>query len=110
MGNDSSKRLGIPNKAAILSKDLCLSICDQSMLCLQCKGIVIKPVECKNCDTLYCTHCKDKLYGKKCLSCKSSSYGAVNRIVMNAINKLQLKCMNKECKEQISYERYENHL
>ena len=61
-------------------------------ICAVCTGVVLDPIECKACSSLYCKGCsmdKNIACPKRC---GGSEYGKVNRMIMNALNKLPFRC------------------
>lgn len=79
-------------------------------ICVVCTGVVLNPVECRQCSSLYCKGC---LTGNNMTCpkrCGGSDYGKVNRLVMNQLNKLPFKCQfAPKCEKQITYDQYEAH-
>ena len=93
--------------------------------CILCYGIVIDPVKCEKCETIYCYKClppdafgkpKADRYGpsytcyKKCGSAKLKSLG---RIEKNILNNLPFKCQHSDehnCEAVLKYEDIKRHL
>ena len=79
-------------------------------LCVVCTGVVLDPVECKECSSLYCKHClksMDMLCPKRC---GGSEYTKVNRLVMNSLNKIPFRCQfQPACDKVVPYEGYQSH-
>lgn len=80
-------------------------------VCVMCCGVVIEPIECRECQSLYCKGCiasQTMLCPKRC---GGSEYAAkVNRLVMNTLNKLNFKCQFEDCQTATSYDQYGDHL
>ena len=61
-------------------------------VCVICSGVVLEPVECRSCSSLYCKACV-KVENMPCPKrCGASEYTKVNRLIMNALNKMSFKC------------------
>ena len=92
-----------------LVKNEISKIFGNSAICPLCKGILIKPVMCMNCQNNYCKECIDKWKkenGKCPNDCESPNYQ--NSIGKNDIlSKLKFKC--EGCDNEIPYEEAEKH-
>ena len=83
---------------------------DPHFVCVMCCGVVLEPVECKECQSLYCKGCLKTLDMTCPKRCGSNEYSKVNRFITNTLNKLQFKCQfAPKCEEKINYESYTNH-
>jgi hypothetical protein len=76
---------------------------------VMCCGVVLEPIECKDCQTLYCKACIRKPDMECPKRCGGKEYTKVHRLVMNTINKLTFKCNKGICSETIAYEYYAEH-
>ncbi len=65
---------------------------ESEYICVVCCGVVLDPLECKNCSSLYCKACLPKMDMPCPKRCGGSEYGKVNRLIMNALNKFPFKC------------------
>lgn len=83
--------------------------------CKICCGIVINPVCCKSCDSIFCKKCiNDWISRSKGICpnrCQFQEF-EIRRTTINLMNKIKIYCINKEkgCKEEIFYENYSKHL
>ena len=79
--------------------------------CFICLGIVINPICCKNCNSLFCTDCiRDWL--KKNNNCPFRCIyeeSAISKLAQNLLNKTKLYCPFKECNKLLNYETYQKH-
>ena len=79
-------------------------------ICVVCCGVVLEPLECKGCSSLYCKACLPKADLPCPKRCGASDYGKVNRLIMNALNKLPFRCQYApKCEKIIAYESYMQH-
>ena len=63
--------------------------------CPICAGIVNNPVECKECQTIYCSECWNqlKISNKGCvMRCKNPRIEKANKFVFGLLDKILLKC------------------
>lgn len=66
--------------------------------CVICTMVVKDPVECKNCDTLFCQEClepwtqSNKHCPKKCKGNEPVEYGPIHRFAKQELESLQFKC------------------
>ncbi|CDW83237.1 UNKNOWN [Stylonychia lemnae] len=83
---------------------------EQHYVCLFCYGVVLQPVECRECQSLYCKDCLASPDVKCPKMCGGNEYSKINRIVMNTLNKMNFKCQNNpKCEDKITYENYYKH-
>jgi hypothetical protein len=99
----------------IISEDIKQSL--EDFMCSICQNLLVSPVCCKLCDTLYCAECLNSWImsnpSNKCPHCRTQhNYEMASRIIMNLLNKIKLKCLNFTlgCEEIVLYEGYPNHL
>ena len=79
-------------------------------ICVVCCGVVLDPVECKCCSSLYCKGCLPRLDLPCPKRCGGAEYGKVNRFIMNALNKKPFLCQYApKCDKVITYEGYIQH-
>ena len=65
---------------------------DGEFICVICTGVVLEPVECKTCSSLYCKGCLTKPDMECPKRCGGAEYGRVNRMIMNTLNKQPFRC------------------
>ena len=92
----------------------------ESITCPICMGIVINPIECSSCETIFCeseVSCKQSPQGLKrhCPVCKNTEWKEYHKIHKSYRSKLQslmLSChTHEECKEQkFTYNKYLDHI
>jgi hypothetical protein len=85
---------------------------EAEFVCVICCGVVLDPVECKQCSSLYCKGClQHKLTNNPCPKrCGGTEFSKVNRLIMNALNKLPFKCQHApKCDKFIPYDQYISH-
>lgn len=79
--------------------------------CIVCTGCVLNPVECSECQSLYCKSCVaggDLPCPKRCVDAK---YNKLNRIVQGHLSKLRFKCeKHGKCGVVVPYGEYEKHI
>ena len=79
-------------------------------ICVVCTGVVLNPTECKTCSSLYCKACLSKEDLPCPKRCGGQEYGKVNRMIMNAMNKLPFRCQfSPKCDRIVNYDQYEIH-
>ena len=67
----------------------------ESLYCILCSCIVNNPVECKECQSIFCKECWDqlKILGKGCpMRCQKSEIQKANQFVFDVLKKLKFKC------------------
>ena len=74
---------------------------NEEYICVICCGVVLQPVECKECFTLYCKTCLTSMQMPCPKRCGASEYGAVNRHVMNNLSKHEFKCIHQNCTDKV---------
>jgi WD40 repeat protein len=84
------------------------------LLCQICLCLVLDPLSCQNCDSIYCSKCIKQYsrYSGLCPNRCRLVLKPVNRIVKNMINQIKIKCIFffKGCKEILNHEKFENHI
>lgn len=65
---------------------------DSHYICLICLGVIVDPIECKQCDSLYCKRCLKKNSLKCPKRCDKKQYGKPNRFVMDLLNQTRFRC------------------
>jgi hypothetical protein len=79
-------------------------------ICVVCTGVVLDPVECKECSSLYCKGCLTTMNMPCPKRCGGADYTKVNRLVMNQLNRLPFKCQfNPKCTKEVTYDQYMVH-
>ena len=88
----------------IINKDIFTPI-EEFALCKICKGILIKPVKCNECDCGFCLNCAKKweIEHRSCPNgCKSFFYKE-SRLLKGMLDKLEFQCKNG-CGMKLTYE------
>lgn len=82
-----------------------------SLSCCICLDVVRNPVECQNCESLYCDECWNllKISNKKCVINCTAPVVRANTFVYQILNKLLIKCTTCN-KGGIPYPKYVLHL
>lgn len=81
-----------------------------SFICCICLEIVKNPMECENCESLYCEECWDmmKISGKKCVLHCTAPVKKASKFVRDALSNLRITC--ETCgKRDIEYNMYVLH-
>lgn len=79
-------------------------------ICVVCTGVVLDPVECKECSSLYCKGCLKNSDMPCPKRCGGQEYTKVNRLVMNQLNKLPFRCQfGPKCIKEVPYDQYVAH-
>jgi hypothetical protein len=81
-----------------------------SFICCICLEIVKNPMECENCESLYCEECWDmmKISGKKCVLHCTAPVKKASKFVRDALSNLRITC--ETCgKKDIEYNMYVLH-
>jgi hypothetical protein len=78
--------------------------------CCICLDIVSYPLECENCESLYCEDCWDRLNqsGRKCVINCTAPVKKANKFIYSMLNQLRIKCPSCQ-KSGIEYEIYIRH-
>jgi len=82
----------------------------KDLKCLECKYISFNPKICSNCEKIYCRICEGVGFSEKtCKHCmKPLVLKEINLSDLEFLNKIELKCMNKDlgCPYIITYKNY----
>lgn len=88
----------------------------EELKCRICLGILRNPMECKTCETCFCSSCLEKWLKEsyKCpLKCSEDAKfkSKPHKIIRNMLSDLILSCSNKEhgCLEELTYDQIEEH-
>jgi len=91
-------------------EDSIYSVFKDSVICPLCSNILINPVMCMNCQSVYCKKCIDEWseQDKKCPNkCENPNYKkSIEKI--NILSKLKFKC--QKCGEEILYDNAKSHI
>lgn len=79
------------------------SVFKSLLKCNVCDGIVVDPVQCKNCDKVYCKKCINNI------NCVCKGEIKSNEILKEITSKLVVKCKFK-CGELIPFNKYKEHI
>lgn len=87
---------------------------DDEYLCPICFHVLWKPIECQNCQRLFCKHCIDQCLKKKpdvCPLCQHYKEKRCSPIFYSLLCKFKIACENKNngCEDILSYESLEKH-
>jgi hypothetical protein len=89
---------------------------DQNLVCPSCKFLVVRPVECKDCQYIICYKCAE-LGGMRCLDkdCGepfTRQPGKIHKLYKTMLNQLEFRCPNHMagCQELLKYEHLDEHL
>ena len=97
------------------------SECIEDFVCMLCYGIVIDPIKCSTCETLFCKNCflmsrkmkfgrKQKLEFSCYKKCGSTSFSfKLDRQEQQILNDLEFQCQNEECEDKIPLKDYVRH-
>src|SRR4051812_26268423 len=83
----------------------------KSLYCCICLDIVKAPLECENCESLYCEDCWEimKIAGRKCVLHCTAPIKKANKFLRDMLSKLKIKC--ETCnKTGIQYDIYIKHI
>jgi hypothetical protein len=81
--------------------------------CCVCLNLINNPTSCKSCELLICSKCMDNSLKKsdKCPNCKNIFTSTeVKGKLKSLMNKIELQCLNEQCRWPIKYEFLEDHL
>ena len=81
--------------------------------CNICYQIMINPYDCELCEQSFCYDCIMNLFenGKLCPGgCEENKLKQTSSGIKAQLQSLNFKCLNSECKEEIQYNKYLNHL
>ena len=85
-------------------------------MCPICALVVRDPVECGNCNSLFCRECIDpwrvnnSSCPKKCKGNDEVTFGGVHRYVSAELSDLKFKCINEHCNESNNYHKAVHHM
>ena len=78
-----------------------------NFVCQICHYIVLDPIECQSCDSVFCQTCIDQcqkdICPKKCDGDEEAIWGTMHRIMKAELNELEFKCVNEECGKVLEY-------
>jgi len=94
----------------VYNKDY-LEIFFNDVTCCLCKGVLIDPTSCSQCENNFCTICTEELNQKEfCpLGCKEGFLKQPFRMLKSTIGKLELACPN-QCGDAFLYDRLFEHM
>ena len=76
-------------------------------ICNLCNNILVNPYNCEICNHSFCYDC---IHDRTCpLKCENFSIRPSSKAVDNNISKLMFRCLNKWCKEKITYSKVIDH-
>jgi len=78
-------------------------------ICPACCGVAVDPIECSECQALYCSACLTAPDMNCLKGCGANSYGKVHRLVMNNLMKLKFTCQNEGCGAKFKYDEFQSH-
>ena len=84
-----------------------------NLQCAICLNLLWNPIECNECGNSFCDYCiKESLkISNFCPLCKISPFNSRKAKGLNKfLNKIRIKCNNKQCKEKPEYFDYVKHL
>ena len=91
-------------------KDEIYNAFKDNIYCSSCKHLMIEPVMCSICQSIFCKNCLEKSMkkNKSCPNkCKNSSFININE-KNNSLTKCKFKCI-KGCNEEISFNDIKKH-
>ena len=91
-------------------KDNVYEALKESVICSICEGLMIIPMECSNCQNLYCQKCIEK-WKKKGGNCPHHCINSTFKIIIEKkrmISKIKFRCI-KGCGAEILFNNIENH-
>ena len=80
--------------------------------CSICSFVLLNPQACKSCEQMFCKKCIESCLAVKCtcpLCIESYKPSNVNRVVLNILGNIMLRCPAK-CTEELRYSDLKNHL
>ena len=87
-----------------------------SFLCLLCRQVVRRPVECTHCGVLYCGLCSTAFWAfhrqphSQCQACfQPSHFKSVTRALKRVIGRLELRCKHDFCGQVLTLREIERH-
>ena len=94
----------------VINKDIFTPI-EEFALCKICKGILVKPVKCNECDCGFCLSCAKKWETdhRKCPNGCSNFRYKESRLLKGMLDKLKFKCKNG-CGQELAYEEAFTHI
>lgn len=83
---------------------------ETEFICAVCLGVVLEPQECKECSSLFCKGCISAQNMPCPKRCGGQEFTKVNRLIMNALNKLPFRCQySPKCEKVVTYDQYAVH-
>ena len=100
-----------------IRESLCESKVDSNLLCFKCKNILWMPLDCPNCQKMFCTPCITSPENSPtkticCPNCgRSEIFKSAHPVIMeHIIKKLQFRCpCAEECSIILSYNEFDKH-
>ena len=100
--------------------------CIEDFVCMLCYGIVLNPIKCKQCETLFCKNCflasrfasdnahhnleSKKLHFSCFKKCGSTEFSwKLDAQEQQILSGLEFQCQNDDCEESVCYGNYRNH-
>lgn len=84
----------------------------KSLLCTICKGLLVSPKSCVNCENLFCLKCKEnQLNNDIPCKCSEKKYSKAHKFIVESLNKLIIQCKYHKngCTTSILYNQLESH-
>lgn len=92
-----------PEKVILADKEL-----DQQLICLICRGILINPNMCSDCNRHYCQKCISRLNPSRCPVCKNYKFNNHSQNITDNLNTLIFNTIC--CNIVLAYNDYESHI
>ncbi|CAF1096024.1 unnamed protein product [Didymodactylos carnosus] len=97
-----------------ICKERVQSSIEEEYLCPLCYNLLLKPVECNNCQRVFCKQCIDKCLKAKpnlCPFCENYQEKRCSPMFYALLCKLKIECINKPngCDQVLLYELIEEH-
>jgi hypothetical protein len=93
------------NSSRVIAKDND-TIADK-LFCLLCKGLLVDPKHCTDCQTNICLSCLWKQINPKCNNCDSENFSNADHNIRSELNKLDIRVSC--CNEIINYQEHKLH-